>query len=326
MLISWRTQNPIPSIVEYGKSVDYDHTLNVSGAVSNHIVTLTGLQPSTQYHYRILAGDTTADYSFSTEVRWSEPFVFAVYGDTRTNHDVHTAVLMRIQECAPRFIINTGDLVSSSTEANWNKYFAILCKNTTVGQTIPIYSTMGNHDTNSLRYYEYLHLPHNNTENTQSYYSFDYGCAHIIALNSLTDYSPGSPQYRWLVDDLSYAKNATFRFVFMHNPVYSSSQHGGSESIQKILSPLFEQYRVQIVFSGHDHGYERTKSINGITYVVTGGGGAPLYNFKSDHDWTAYKEKAYHYCKISIDSTACKFSMIRLDGVISDSLVVSAVR
>jgi hypothetical protein len=110
----------------------------------------------------------------------------------------------------------------------------------------------------------------------------------------------------------------------MHNPVYSSGQHGSSEKIQKIVLPLFEKHRVHIVFTGHDHGYERTKSINGVTYVVTGGGGAPLNNFKSDNIWTAYKEKAYLFCKVCIDSTACKFSMIRIDGTIQDSLLVSA--
>jgi acid phosphatase type 7 len=129
-----------------------------------------------------------------------------VYGDTRTNHEIHTAVLTRIQQSAPQFIINTGDLVSSSAESNWNINYTILWKYTTVGQTIPIYSTISNHDTNSLRYYQYSHLPHNNLENSQSYYSFDYGHAHFIALNTLSNYTAGSPQYNWLVDDFTHAK------------------------------------------------------------------------------------------------------------------------
>jgi hypothetical protein len=299
--ISWWTKDKSSSSIEYGTTPHYRNIIQDSLQTKEHSLSLSGLQPSTQYHYRVIAEGTTPDYYFSTSVRPHEPFVFAAYGDTRTNHDIHTAVLNLIQRHHPLFAINTGDLVSSSTEANWNMYFTILCNNTTIGQTLPIYSSIGNHENNSPAYFQYLHLPHNNSENSQSYYSFEYGSAHFIALNSTINYEPGTPQYNWFVKDLESAATAKFRFVFLHHPVYSSYPHGSTEKVQEYLLPLFEQYNVQMVFSGHDHAYERTKPMNGVTYVVTGGGGAPLYDSQSDNNWTAYKEKAYHYLLIVLN-------------------------
>ena len=322
--ISWWTEKKSCTSIEYGETSSYQHVRQGSIQTSEHSISLDGLQPSTQYHYRVIAGDTTDDYSFSTSVRPDEPFVFAAYGDTRMNHRIHTAVLKLIQQHHPLFALNTGDLVPSGTEADWNMYFTVLCSNTTVGQTLPVFSTVGNHEKNSSGYEQYLHLPHNNPQNSQLYYSFDCGSTHFIALNSTINYEPGSPQYNWFVEDAAQAATAKFRFVFLHHPVYSSFPHGSTEKVQQYLLPLFEQHHVQMVFSGHDHAYERTKPMNGVTYVVTGGGGAPLYDSKSDNSWTAYKEKAYHFCKLLMDSAQCTLYMIRLDGAIRDSITFSA--
>ncbi|MHA1224404.1 MAG: metallophosphoesterase family protein, partial [Candidatus Heimdallarchaeaceae archaeon] len=65
----------------------------------------------------------------------------------------------------------------------------------------------------------------------------------------------------------------------MHRPAYSSSQrnyNGDYNDIQTLLVPIFEQYGVNVVISGHDHFYERLHK-NNITYIVAGAAGAPLY-------------------------------------------------
>jgi hypothetical protein len=212
--------------------------------------------------------------------------------------------------------------VSVSTESEWDAYFNDICKSTRLAETTPIYSTLGNHEGNSILYYNYLYLPHNNPANTIAYYSFEYGNAHIICLDSEIPYNVGSEQYNWLVTDLKSASEARFRFIFVHRPLYSSSQHGSEINLRNTLSPLCESEKVDIVFSGHDHVYERTNSINGVTYIVTGGGGAPLYDFYTSNSWTAYKESAYHFCKLQIDSNICRMWMIRSDGVVRDSLTI----
>jgi hypothetical protein len=65
--------------------------------------------------------------------------------------------------------------------------------------------------------------------------------------------------------------------VFLHRSPYGSSRHGGDEKVREDLEPLFAKHGVDLVFSGHDHVYERTVPIRGVTYVVSGGGGRRLY-------------------------------------------------
>jgi len=324
IVVSWQTRIPTPSIVQYGTTTPaYGFSVIDTAKTTAHSLTLTGLTPSTLYHYRVISSDTTADYTFTTAVLPDEPFVFVAYGDTRTNHTAHVSVIQRMLEHKPRFVINTGDLVESSTESNWDSYFADICKTTTLGQTTPIYSALGNHEGNSPLYYEYLYLPHNNPANTEAYYSFDYGSVHFICLDTEIPYNVGSQQYAWLVSDLQSAAQAKFKFVFLHRPPYSSSQHGSDLNVRNTLSSVFESGKVDIVFCGHDHVYERTQKINSVTYIVTGGGGAPLYGFNATNSWTAYKESAYHFCKVLVDSNTCRMWMIRQDGAVKDSFTIT---
>jgi 3',5'-cyclic AMP phosphodiesterase CpdA len=146
-------------------------------------------------------------------------------------------------------------------------------------------------------------------------------------VNTEITYDTGSFQYKWLVQDLESpaAQGAAFRVVFWHRPPFSSgSGHGSEMETQKTLVPLMKTYGVDIVFNGHDHIYERTKLIDGTTYIVTGGGGAPLYNFKSWNEWTAYKEKAYHFCLVSINGLTMNVRMIRDDGTQGDSTTITS--
>ena len=96
-----------------------------------------------------------------------------------------------------------------------------------------------------------------------------------MTLDTNSDYEPGSKQYQFLKRDLA-GTSRPFKVFFGHHPAYSSGSHGSTKKMQEYLQPLFEENGVQLVFAGHDHDYERT-IVNGITYVVSGGGGAPLY-------------------------------------------------
>ena len=81
-----------------------------------------------------------------------------------------------------------------------------------------------------------------------------------------------------------------------HHPIYTVGRHEEDEkNLINTIVPLFEQYGVDIVFSGHNHSYERSV-VNGITYVVTGGGGAPLYNQERESSYNVAFEKQHHFC------------------------------
>jgi len=87
--------------------------------------------------------------------------------------------------------------------------------------------------------------------------------------------APWQHQLPWLKQALA-ASDAPWKVVVGHHPIYSAGLYGDDRALIARLSPLFERYGVQLYINGHEHNYERTKAINGTTYLVVGGGGASL--------------------------------------------------
>jgi 3',5'-cyclic AMP phosphodiesterase CpdA len=81
---------------------------------------------------------------------------------------------------------------------------------------------------------------------------------------------PDDPeQIAWLEQTLA-ATDATWRIVAIHHPPYSAGYQGSNHAVRDNLVPIFERYGVQLVLSGHDHDYQRSDEIDGVTYVVSG--------------------------------------------------------
>jgi hypothetical protein len=148
-----------------------------------------------------------------------------------------------------------------------------------------------------------------------------------VALDTNQSYIVDSTQYNWLVNDL---QNTTqpWKFVFFHEPAYSSGSHGSTINVQTHLVPIFEAYGVDVVFNGHDHDYERTCPIlddvcttiqnGGVVYYVAGGGGAPLYS--ASGDWfTAYGDSIYHFLRAEVDDCRVRLDAIDTNGNVFDS-------
>jgi hypothetical protein len=108
-----------------------------------------------------------------------------------------------------------------------------------------------------------------------AWYSFDVGAAHFVALDS-NQYKT-SRQLSWLEHDLKEARRRGTRaiFVYAHEGPFSSGMHGDNSVCIHDYVPLLERYHVAMMFSGHDHDFERGR-VNNLDYVVTGGGGAEL--------------------------------------------------
>lgn len=82
-------------------------------------------------------------------------------------------------------------------------------------------------------------------------------------------------QAAWLEETLGSPTGAAWTVVAMHKPAYSAGAHGSDEDIQRQWVPLFERYDVPLVLAGHDHDYQRSRPIDGVTYVVSGRSDAP---------------------------------------------------
>jgi len=106
--------------------------------------------------------------------------------------------------------------------------------------------------------------------NGQQYYTFKKGNVHFFALDS--NYLDPK-QTAWLEKELANA-GTDWKICFFHHPLYSSAAfHGSSTELRAVLEPLFIKYGVQVVFSGHDHVYERVKAQKGIYYFTEGASG-----------------------------------------------------
>jgi hypothetical protein len=76
------------------------------------------------------------------------------------------------------------------------------------------------------------------------------------------------------LEDTLKSSKERWKIVYFHHPLYSSGgRHGSDLKLRETLEPLFIKYAVNVVFTGHDHIYERIKPQHGITYFVTGSGG-----------------------------------------------------
>jgi 3',5'-cyclic AMP phosphodiesterase CpdA len=84
---------------------------------------------------------------------------------------------------------------------------------------------------------------------------------------------PVPEQIQWLEEQLK-ASDSNWKIAVFHHPLYSSAgRHGSDLQLREVLEPLFIKYNVSVVFTGHDHFYERVKPQQGIVYFVVGSGG-----------------------------------------------------
>ncbi len=323
-VIVWRTAQPGTSRIEYGVG-NYAHSIDLPEATTEHVVTLTDLITGTEVLYRVSTdGVELASGAFRTAAGTDRPFSFAVIGDSGIGSTAQYSVAARIVALDPQLVLHTGDVVYPDGQADgYDPFFFQPYE--TLARRAPIYPTLGNHDYHTLSGQPYLdafYLPHNNPAATERYYSFDWGNAHFTALDFNT--GPDAEQLTWLQNDLA-ATDKPWKFVFYHQAIYSSGPHGHEswvEAKRALLAPIFEQNAVDIVFNGHDHDYERTQSINGVLYVVSGGGGASLYEV-DPQPFSAYAESTHHTVLVNITGCLLHLQAIRPDGTVFDSTTLA---
>jgi predicted phosphodiesterase len=288
--------------------------------------TYSGLKGGTTYYYTVPGAGSGHFKTAPAPARGNEaapapaPYTFVVYGDTRTRHDVHAQVMAAVEKTDPDFVIHTGDLVNTGDDIGlWPIFFKI--EKTVLSKTA-FFPALGNHEKNANQYYEFLDV-------RAPYYSFTWGNAHFSILN--TDVASAAvgtvaqerywkEQVSWLDQDLEKNQKADFRFVVGHHPPFTSvSNRQGDNAHVSALIPMLEKYKVTAMFNGHDHNYQHFEK-NGIRYVTTGGGGAPLYDVDMPPAYITKKvEKTENFVRVRVDGKRAVVEALGIDGRVIDT-------
>ena len=291
---------------------------------------LTGLEPATTYSYRVRFGDQVLPpASFTTAPPPGTPnWRMVVYGDNRSNPDTHARNVEQIMKLDPGLVINSGDLVAAgSNYAQWKtQYFDPLRG---LAEHVAVFPCLGNHEQNAIHYYNYHSLP---DEQGEVYYSFDYANAHFIALNSNARDAPferGDPQTEWLIADLDAHRDATWTFVFFHHPLFRAHATRGVTPQRWVWQPIFDEYGVDLVITGHDHYYMRSHPIGtyrdepsrGVQHLISGGGGAPTYPM-TPKAHAAVGRRVHHITAIDVTGDRLVARGVDLDGTEFDTFVI----
>ncbi len=254
---------------------------------------------------------------------------FAVIGDmgtaSREQQEVGQQMALFHQKFPFNFVITVGDnIIGADSAADFKAKFEGPYA-TLLSSGVKFYASLGNHDNPEQRNYGLFSMT------GQRYYTFrpsksDAGAtlSDGVRLFALDSNYLDAPQLAWLEKELS-SSGSDWKIPFFHHPLYSSGKtHGSSLDLRKALEPLFVKYGVRVVFSGHDHIYERVKPQQGITYFVSGSAGSLRkgdYGRPQAFSATGF-DSDFEFMLVEIDGSKLYFQAISRTGQTIDSGVI----
>ena len=182
---------------------------------------------------------------------------------------------------------------------------------------IPVMGARGNHEGTGAVYQKYYPYPYA----ADCYWSFDYGPVHIVVLDEYTNYTAGSAQYNWLVNDLS-SSTKPWKIILAHEPGWAAGTHANNVDIQNIIHPLVKQYGVDLFINGHNHNYARAL-VEDKNYITTGGGGATLSAPDPTYPNVVSTDMSYHFTEIDIQDNILTVTARRADDTVIETVTVS---
>ncbi len=304
--ITWYTETETATKIKiYKNGIEVTDSLSYPDVICEeweghymHKVTVDGLEAGTTYTY--VVGDGSA---------WSNPGKFTTDdGDDKVSFiaiaDVQASSAENFQKASlvldaalgklpnADFIANMGDFTNDSTNEEWDYYSDSFQKFDTTNTLVPV---AGNHD--GLGVWNWFNNMFNldTSESVQTLngvnYSYDYGNAHFAILNTNDLLSVSNAQLEWLKNDMN-STDADWKIVFMHKSPYTLGKDGkwpDALYLTEELTAVLDECDVDMVMSGHDHQYLRTKPLydnevaedgNGTTYVLSGTAGTKRYEVR----------------------------------------------
>lgn len=320
--VVFETTDPATAVLNYGETPDMLSSIKENNEATHHVIKLSQLKPATKYYYKAIAGRTVFTGEFNTIPDNSTPYKIVVYGDTRTEFANHKAVADAAAREKAGAIFHVGDLINSDTSSSdWADFFKAEANTLPFS---PFYPVLGNHEGTGDNYLKIFEMPYES--GTENYYGVRYATSYFLMLDIYNSpFDINTQQYNWIENTLKQcSSDPAIRNIFIvlhHGPYDTCPNHGANMEVRAALVPLFEKYGVNIVFSGHNHVYERG-TVNNIKYVVTGAGGAPLHEPGPNTDGIETSKSAYEYAVLEIEGATIKFAAKEPDGNIIDQFVL----
>ena len=161
---------------------------------------------------------------------------------------------------------------------------------------VPFHAVLGNHDIRTDNGAPQVAYPGFGMKGR--WYSLRRGPVEFVMLDTNVT-AAWQHQMPWLKKTLA-ASTARWKVVVGHHPIYSSGFYGDDRSAIARLTPLFRRHGVQLYINGHEHNYERTRPIEGTTYLTVGNGGASLRPVVAGAN-TARAFSTHGFASLSVD-------------------------
>ncbi|GAB2267696.1 prolyl aminopeptidase [Dionaea muscipula] len=308
VIVSWITPDePGSHSVVYwaeGSTVDtqsaeaivltYNYFNYTSGFI--HHCTIPDLEFDTKYYYEIGIGNTTRQFWFTTPPKSGPdvPYTFGLIGDLGQTYDSNrTLTHYELNPAKGQTVLFVGDLSYADDypfhdNTRWDTWGRFTERSAAYQ---PWIWTAGNHEIDFAPdlgeripfkpYTHRYHVPFEASDSTTPFwYSIKRASAYIIVMASYSAFGKYTPQYRWLINELPKVNRSEtpWLIVLMHSPMYNSYIHHymEGETMRVMYEPYFVKHKVDVVFAGHVHAYERSERVSNIAYNITNSECSPI--------------------------------------------------
>ncbi|GJW77288.1 purple acid phosphatase 2-like protein [Tanacetum coccineum] len=307
VIVSWVTmEEPGSSTVVYWNDDDESKSM-AKGFVTTytfydyssgfiHHCNITDLEYDTKYYYELGLGLASRTFWFSTppEVGPDVPYTFGLIGDLGQSFDSNvTLTHYEMNPIKGKTVLFVGDIAYADIypdhdNTRWDLWGRFAERSTAYQ---PWILTAGNHEidfapelgeTEPFKPYTHRYqIPFEASQSTSPlWYSIKRASAYIIVLSSYSAYGKYTPQYNWLEKELPKVDRSEtpWLIVMAHTPLYNSYiyHYMEGESMRVQFEPWFVKYKVDVVFSGHVHAYERSERVSNIDYNIVNGKCSPV--------------------------------------------------
>ncbi|WP_026701904.1 metallophosphoesterase [Salibacterium aidingense] len=293
-----------------------------TGEMRIHRTQAIGLTPGTTYHYRVGDGTESGwseESTFTTESTSDQPFNFLFFADTQSQNQEGFEIWTELYELGLEkfpetdFALHAGDIVEDGSDIYQWDYFLEASQG--LSTTIPFMSVLGNHDVygdGENKFNALFPYPENGPKGKEGFvYSFAYGNANFIMLNSEFGIQDMEEQQEWVREEVENT-DKLWNIAMFHRSPYSSNPLTGTDATADTFAPVLEELGVDLVLTGHDHAYMKSHLMkdgrvqtdgSGSQYII-GGSAGPKF----------YPAQTYDYVDVLYDEDKQVFTSIEIDG------------